>query len=76
MTEFLRLRPPVFDSTDEGPLAADDWLRNIKKKLDIVAANDQEKVRLASHQLVGAAGEWWDNYHVRDIIPGCHSEMI
>jgi len=49
MTEFMRLRPLTFDSTDEDPLAADDWLRNIQKKLNIVAANDQEKVTLASH---------------------------
>ena len=62
MSEFMRLRPPTFDSADEEPLAADDWLREINKKLDIVAAGDQERVMLAAHQLLGAAGEWWDNY--------------
>ncbi len=62
MGEFMRLRPATFDHTDEDPLVADDWLRAINKKLEAVNANDREKVVLASHQLTGAAGEWWDNY--------------
>ena len=62
MGEFMRLRPATFDHTDEDPLVADDWLRAINKKLEVVNANDREKVVLASHQLTGAAGEWWDNY--------------
>src|SRR6266540_70721 len=62
MIEFMRLRPATFDHTDEDPLVDDDWLRAISKKLEVVNANDQEKVILASHQLTGAAGEWWDNY--------------
>lgn len=62
MTEFMKLRPPVYDSADDDPLAADDWLKTITKKLDLVAVSDQEKVMLSTHQLIGAAGEWWDNY--------------
>src|SRR6266542_2426601 len=62
MSESMRLRPATFDHTDEDPLVADDWLRAISKKLEVVNANDHEKVLLASHQLTGAAGEWWDNY--------------
>ena len=62
MSEFMRLRPATFDHTDEDPLIADDWLRAISKKLEVVNANDQEKVTLASHQLTGVACEWWDNY--------------
>src|SRR5438105_827037 len=62
MSEFMRLRPATFDHTDEDPLVADDWLRAISKKLEVVNANDQEKVTLASHQLTRAVGEWWDNY--------------
>ena len=34
----------------------------ITKKLNAVRATDEEKVNLATHQLVGAAGEWWENY--------------
>jgi hypothetical protein len=31
--------------------------------LNVVGATNEEKVTLATHQLVGAAGEWWKNYH-------------
>src|SRR5438128_1696544 len=62
MSEFLRLRPAIFDHIDEDPLVADDWLSAISKKLEVVNAKDHEKVLLASHRLTGAAGEWWDHY--------------
>ena len=62
MAAFMRLHPPTFDSAEEDPLLADDWLHAITKKLNVVWATDEEKVNLATHQLVGAAGEWWENY--------------
>ena len=62
MVAFMRLHPPTFDSAEDDPLSADDWLRTIIKKLNAVRATDEEKVILATHQLVGAAGEWWENY--------------
>jgi hypothetical protein len=62
MAAFMRLNPPTFDSSEDDPLAADDWLRTITKKLKAVRATDEEKVTLATHQLIGAAGEWWENY--------------
>jgi len=37
-------------------------LRTNIKKLNAVRATDEEKIILATHQLVGAAGEWWENY--------------
>ena len=58
----MRLHPPTFDSAEDDPLPADDWLRTIIKKLNTVRAIDEEKVVLATHQLVGATGEWWENY--------------
>jgi Retrotransposon gag protein/Zinc knuckle len=61
LSEFMKFKPPTFDSTDD-PLEADDWLREINKKLDIIHAKGRDRVLLASHQLVGSAAEWWDNY--------------
>jgi hypothetical protein len=58
---FMKLHPPTFDSS-EDPLTADDWLRTITKKLNVVRATNEEKVTLATHQLVGAIEEWWGNY--------------
>jgi hypothetical protein len=44
------------------PMDADDWLKSVEKKLQVVQCNNREKVLLASHQLSGAAADWWDTY--------------
>lgn len=62
MAEFMRLKPPTYEGNMEDPMTADDWLREIVKKLRIVSASEEEKVALAWHQLTGPAAEWWDNY--------------
>jgi hypothetical protein len=41
---------------------ANDWLKTVEKKLQIVQHNNWENVLLASHQLVGPATDWWDAY--------------
>jgi Retrotransposon gag protein len=61
LSEFMKFKPPTFNSTDD-PLEADDWLREINKKLDIIHARGRDRVLLASHQLVGSAAEWWNSY--------------
>jgi hypothetical protein len=44
------------------PMDADDWLKSVDKKLQVVQCNNCEKVLLASHQLSGPAADWWDAY--------------
>jgi hypothetical protein len=41
---------------------ANDWMKTIEKKLQVVQCNNREKVLFASHQLVGPAADWWDAY--------------
>jgi hypothetical protein len=41
---------------------ADDWLKSVEKKLQVVQCNSHEKVLLASHQLSGLTADWWDAY--------------
>jgi hypothetical protein len=41
---------------------ADDWLKSVEKKLQMVQCNNHEKVLLASHQLSGPTANWWDAY--------------
>jgi hypothetical protein len=41
---------------------ADDWLKTIEKKLQVVQCNNREKVLFTLHQLVGPAADWWDTY--------------
>ena len=62
MAAFMRLHPPTFDNVEEDPFSVDDWLCTITKKLNAVWATDEGKVILATHQLVGVAGEWWENF--------------
>jgi hypothetical protein len=41
---------------------ADDWLKSIEKKLQVVQCNNHERVLLASHQLFGPATDWLEAY--------------
>jgi hypothetical protein len=41
---------------------ADDWLKSIEKKLQVVQCNNRERVLRASHQLSGLVADWWDAY--------------
>jgi hypothetical protein len=59
--EFQRIKPPTFSHSVE-PMDADDWLKTIEKKLQVVKCNNREKVLFASHQLDGPAVDWWDAY--------------
>jgi hypothetical protein len=52
--EFQRTKPPTFSHSIE-PMDADDWLKTIEKKLQVVQCNNREKVLFASHQLEGPA---------------------
>jgi hypothetical protein len=45
-----------------GPMAAEDWLKSTKKKLQVVQCNNHERVLLTSHQLYGLATDRWDAY--------------
>jgi hypothetical protein len=59
--DFQRAKPPTFSHSME-PMYADDWLKSIKKKLQVVQCNNREKVLLAPHQLSDPAADWWDAY--------------
>jgi hypothetical protein len=59
--DFHCTKPPIF-SYAVDLMDADDWLKFIEKKLQVVQCNNHEKVQLASHQLSGPATDWWDAY--------------
>jgi hypothetical protein len=44
-------------------MEAEDWLKSIKKKLEIAQCNDREKVLFVAHQLFGTTADWWEMYH-------------
>jgi isochorismate synthase EntC len=57
LREFQRTKPPTFSHYVE-PMDADDWLKTVERKLQVVQCNNQEKVLLASHLLIGHAADW------------------
>jgi hypothetical protein len=59
--DFQHTKPPTFSHYMES-MDADDWLKTIERKLQVVQCNNREKVLLASHQLIGPAADWWDAY--------------
>jgi hypothetical protein len=59
--DFQRTKPPTFSYAIDL-MDADDWLKSVEKKLQVVQCNNCEKVLLASHQLSGPAADWWDAY--------------
>jgi hypothetical protein len=46
--DFQRTKPSIF-SYALDPMDADDWLKSVEKKLQVVQRNNHEKVLLASH---------------------------
>jgi hypothetical protein len=61
LRDFRHTNPPTF-SYAMDPMDANDWLKSIEKKLQVVQCKNHEKVLLASHQLFGPLADWWDAY--------------
>jgi hypothetical protein len=59
LVDFQRTKLPTFSHAVE-PMDADDWLKSIERKLQVVRCNNCEKVLLDSHQLSGPATDLWD----------------
>jgi hypothetical protein len=59
--DFQHTNLPTFSHVVE-PMDANDWLKFMEKKMQVVQCNNHEKVLLASHQLFGPAADWWDAY--------------
>jgi hypothetical protein len=59
--DFQHTKPPTFSHAVE-PMDADDWLKSVEKKLQVVQCNNHVRVSLASHQLSGPAADWLDAY--------------
>jgi hypothetical protein len=54
--DFQHTKAPTFSHVVES-MDADDCLKSIEKKLQVVQCNNREKVLLASHQLSCPAAE-------------------
>jgi hypothetical protein len=61
LRDFQRTKPPTFSQAMES-MDANDWLKPVEKKLQVLQCNNHEKVLLASHQLSSRTAGWWDAY--------------
>jgi hypothetical protein len=59
--DFYHTKSPTFSYAVEL-MDADDWLKSVEKKLQVVQCNNHEKVLVASHQFSGPTADWWDAY--------------
>jgi hypothetical protein len=59
--DFHQLCTPKFEGSD-NPIEADEWLHEIEMKLDVVHANDKDRVLLTVQQLVGPTLARWQSY--------------
>jgi hypothetical protein len=59
--DFQHTKQPTFSHVVE-PMDANDWIKTVEKKLQVIQCNNREKVLLASHQLSGPTVDWWDAY--------------
>jgi hypothetical protein len=58
--DFQCTKPPTLSHTVDL-MDAEDWLKSVEMKLQVVQCNNCE-VLLASHQLSGPIANWWDAY--------------
>jgi hypothetical protein len=55
--EFQRTKPPTFSHSVES-MDADDWLKIVEKKLQVIQCKNREKILFAAHQLVRPVADW------------------
>jgi hypothetical protein len=60
LSDFLNAKPFPFASAVET-MDAEEWLTDTERKLKVVGANNEEKVRYATHLLSGPTTSWWEN---------------
>ncbi|KAM2685432.1 hypothetical protein FF1_047137 [Malus domestica] len=59
LDRFLKLKPMKFYGTPDSD-KAETWIKNIKKKLDILKVPAKNRIKLATHVMEGEADSWWD----------------
>ncbi|KAM1392372.1 hypothetical protein ACFX2I_019956 [Malus domestica] len=59
LDRFLKLKPMKFCGTPDSD-KAETWIKNIKKKLDILKVPAKNRIKLATHVMEGEADSWWD----------------
>ncbi|KAH6807774.1 hypothetical protein C2S51_028882 [Perilla frutescens var. frutescens] len=58
--QFRRYRPPTLKGR-EGPLATEEWLRELERIFVHIQCTDVQRVSCAVFQLAEDAGHWWES---------------
>jgi hypothetical protein len=61
--DFSETRPPLFVKA-EDPLEADEWIRVMEQKFELLRCMETQKPLFAAQQLRGPASTWWGNFVV------------
>jgi hypothetical protein len=59
--DFSEMRPPLFVKA-EDPLEADEWIRVMEQKFELLRCMETQKPLFAAQQLRGPASTWWGNF--------------
>jgi hypothetical protein len=59
--DFSETHPPLFIKA-EDPLEANEWIRVIEQKFDLIRCTETQKPLFAAQQLRGPTGTWWGNF--------------
>ena len=58
LSRFKKFSPPTFQEA-KTPMEAEDWLEKLKKILDLLQADDNDRVMFAEFLLEAEASTWW-----------------
>jgi hypothetical protein len=59
--DFSETRPPLFVKA-EDPLEADEWIRVMEQKFELIRCTETQKSLFTAQQLGGPASTWWGNF--------------
>jgi hypothetical protein len=59
--EFSETQPSLFIEAEE-PLEADEWVRVMEQKFELIRCTETQKPLFAAQQLRGLASTWWANF--------------
>ncbi|XP_062105092.1 uncharacterized protein LOC133816802 [Humulus lupulus] len=60
LREFRSLSPPTYAGNNSDPKEAENWIRRVKKCLDMIDVPSDLRVTLAAFMLTGEADRWWE----------------
>jgi hypothetical protein len=61
--DFMDTRPLIFKEAAE-PLDAEEWIKTMEDKFQVLRMTEVLKTEYAAHQLQGPTGMWWKHHRI------------